>query len=391
MSIAPKKYALLLLDKDNNMKFRLENFVPDVAWDWLAEGGCGQCRIKAEGDALRFDPAADDKLQIWLPIGSGDAVNAYTGYLESFSRDFDGKNQSINLEFNGYAGWFERVVVHDDVNEKVYESTETSAVAEDIVDNFLVPNSPVTKGTIEEGEFSPDLLSFKGYVSEVLKTLAVLQGRVVYGVGPDLNFYWYNEIDTVGNNNRWYFEDGITSLKSRTDFSAIKNDIFFEGGEVNGAVFASRRQSPGSQTAYGLHQDIQSQGSITTNAVAARYSRNILKSDGIPRRQVTVRRENINYRMESSLPFGPVEIIDADTYQHPIRYKNTSDAEIYGNGKVYGQTERFFIDRIRYSFSAEDGKLDAEYQFGDSLAVSRASTRMKRLQDEISTLRQRSL
>lgn len=391
----PKTYQIEIRDKDNKLKEIITPYVTKLSWEWLAEGGCGRCQVTVDGDYLRFLPEAEDNILIYLPPESGDAVLRYRGIIETASRSATGSSQKIDMDFDGYSSWFKRTIVHDSFNEKIYTQKEMSVIADDVLTTYVLPHASITKGTIEEGNFVADSLSFKGFVYDVLKQLAEFQGRVVWGVGPDRVFYWYNEVDEVSDYGKWMIGDKITDIKDRTEWRSIKNDIFLEGGKVNDDTFTTNRGSQGSQDLYGLRQDLESRSSITTSATASGFIRALLKKEGRPRRQYSAKLSSANFEIEDNLPFGLVEIIDKDEYQNPLRYGTTgkgSNIEYADpTDYVYGQTAQHHVDRIRYTLTPEDGKIDAQIQFGDSLAISQASAHIKQLELVLDAVRQRSL
>lgn len=390
----PTTYAVEIRNKDDELKARVEHRISSLSWEWLAQGGCGRCSLTIEGDPYIIEPEADDNVLIYLPASGGGAELWYRGYLETVSRSLAGPKGSLALEFEGYYGWASRIIVHENVGEKVFVGREMSSIAESILDDFIVPQSPVTKGTIQEGLFSADRLAFKGEAADAFATLSELQGRVIYGVGPDREFYWYNESAVVGDTGKWFIGDHIVGVRDRTDFRSMVNEVFFEGGKVNGSTFSVQRKSIGHQDIYGIRQKLRSNGSITTNAVSSRFIKNQFLIEAVPKRQVSGVLHNIARRIEATLPIGPIEIIDPERYQHPNRYRADADPEgiYYGVGDYfYGETERHYIDRIRYTMTPEDGRVNAEVQFGDSFGISLTSSRIKQLELELSSVRQRSL
>lgn len=386
----PTTYAIEIRDKDDALKQRIEHRVSSLSWEWKAHGGCGRCNVTIEGNPYLFEPAGDDNILIYLPASGGGAELWYRGYIESFNRSFSGPKGTLSMEFEGLFGWMNRLVIHDDVGVKVYEGMEMSAIVDSLFDEFIAPQAPITKGTIDEGLFSADRLEFKNDAEDVLRTLADLQGRVIYGVGPDGVFYWRNESDTVGPKGKWFIGDHITGVRDRTDYRGMKNEVFFEGGKIGGAVFSVRRSSAGLQALHGVRQILASNSSINTNAVSARFIKNILLGEGVPRRQVTATKSNLEEKIEVSIPIGPIEIIDPERYRDPNRYRADADPDgiFYGVGDhIYGETEQHYVERVRYTLSPDSGRVDAEVQFGDSQAVSMTSARIKQLENEISNVR----
>lgn len=399
MSLIPKQYSVELRNKDGELKEKLESYLPRLSWEWLRHGGCGRCKIELAGDLSRIVPESLDQLLIYLPVGSGDAELVYRGIISDFERRQDGKKSSLAMDFVGpYQWWSRRIVVHDDVSEKIYRSFEVSAIAEDIFDNFIQPNAPFTKGTIEEGSFAADILAFKGYVNEIFATLASLQGRIFYGINENLEFYWINESDDVGANSKWHVGEHISKLRDRTDFERVVNDIFLEGGSVGEGdserVFTMRLPAQDHIDLFGVSQRIESQGNIISSGVGSRYMSNLIEQQGIPARQVTAELAAYSRRIESSLPIGRIQIIDPAFYQDRIKYRDAADPQVitYGVGNyVYGEAEEFYVDNIKYEVDGGRGVFNVSVQFGDSQAESQASTRLKKMDQVINATRQRSL
>lgn len=397
-TITPTRYALELRDKDGNLKGRLEPFVTNLSWEWNRAGGCGRCTFTISGSYLRNVIEADDDFRIYLTDSGGTTATLwYRGYVESATPSASG-NESIQVECSGYFGMMERFIVQDDGDELEYLGTEVSAIAEDLVDTFVVPNTDITTGTFQASSVSPDQIAFKGSVKEALDTLADLVGSPEYGVDEDLSFFWYNESDTY--KHRFYLGGDVTKISKKTDYKNILNQIYFEGGDVDGAAFKTSGGSSQSQAKFGVHQGIVSNGSINTSATASQFIRGLLNQKGVPQRQFSVGVTNTTKRLESSLPISAVAVVDPEDYQDLLKYGTTGAGgsnTLYGkkvNGgsnKRYGSTARNQVDRIKYTVSDMDGRVDAEIQFGNSLSVSRASASLKRLENTLNAVRQRSL
>lgn len=395
----PTKYTIELRDKSFVLKKRLEAWATRVSWEWNAFGGCGRAQLTVEGDYKRFDVEADDDIRIYLPnTGLAAADLRYRGYVEHVAPSITGGKQSINIECQGYFAWLDRLIVHDTGEEKVYYGQEVSAIVDDIIDSFVVSKTSITRGTTEASSVSPDVISFKGKVRDVIRTLVDLVGNVECGVDANLQFYWYNRTKTF--KDRFFVGSNVTKIDDRVDFKNIINKIYFEGGDVNGTAFQTTGESSRSQAKYGVFEIILQNGSITTKATADQYIKAYLAEKAIPQRQLCVSVKNINKILESRFPMGAVAIVDKDVYQHALIYGTTANggsnvlfgkAQAGGSNKKYGTTPRNQIDRISYSFTPEAGRLNADIQFGNSLSASRASAAMKQLEDNLNAVRQRSL
>ena len=395
---APSRFAIELRDKSFNLKGRLEAYVDTIQWEWNRIGGCGRCTMVVQGDYLRFSVAADDDVRVYLPNATTGATLWYRGYVTSTAPTLStGDAGNIRIECTGYFGWLDRIVVHDDNDVKEYENQELSQTVSDIISDFVVPNSSITLGTINASDFSPDILSFKVTAKDAIGTCFDLISDVEYGVNAQLEFYWYNRISTVLT--KFYLGGNVTKLSDLVDFRGMMNSIYFEGGDSSGSPFRASGGSSDSQTKFGLREALVSNGSITTNSVAQQYISSLLSQFNTPQRQMSVSLKNIATRFEASLPIGTVSIVDQDSAQSLNKWGKTASggsnliygtAQNLGSGRLWGGVRKEQIDRIVYTLSPEDGRIHADVQFGSSVAFSRASATLKRIEQIQNTLQQRS-
>jgi hypothetical protein len=396
--ITPSTYAIELRNKDFELIERLEDGANNIRFEWNAFGGCGRCTLRLDGDYLRYKPRAEDEIRIYLPDETSGATLWYRGFIDAGASQLDSGSQSISLEFSGYSDWFDRLQVHDEGEELVFEGVSLDEIVDYIVDNFIVANSPITKGTIDVSNFTPDVISFKGSVANCLNTIADLSDAVEYGVDEDLVFFWRNRSTTV--REKFFIGDGVVKINDRKDFRNIVNKIYFEGGNVDGVTFRTIGQAESSQSRFGLRERIISNGSITTLSVANQFMRQYFKRSGSPGFQFGLSVQNYHQRLEATQPMGLIQVIDEDAFQDHQTWGTAGaggSGLVWGtllnggSGKVWGTTRNYQFDRIQYSLSPEKGRINAQFQFGDSLSFSKASAALKRLELQQEALRQRSL
>ena len=398
-TLSPSRYAIEIRDKDFRLKDRLENAVTGLQFEWNRIGGCGRCTFTIEGSYLRVTVAPDDDIRVYLPNESSGATLWYRGYVESVTPAIEsGNDGSIRVECQGYFGWMERIIIHNSGAKKTYTNTEVSLIVQDIIDNFIVPNSSITRGTINASTFIPDTMEFKMTAKEALRTCYDLLGEVEYGINASLQFYWYTQSESL--TDKFYLGGAVTKISDRVDFKRIVNKIYFEGGDSGGSAYTTTGTAQDSIDRFGLHEEIISNAAIVTNSVANRFISGTFTQRARPQRQLGVTLKNITKRFESSLPIGAISIVDPDVAQARFLWGRTANGGsnlIYGvsansgSGKVYGGVRKEQIDRIMYSVSPQDGRIDAEINFGSSVAVSRASATIKEIEHIQNTLRQRSL
>lgn len=396
--VAPNRYAVELRDKGFYLKARLEPYVTSLKWEWNRIGGCGRCTLTVLGDYNRFKANADDDLRIYLPKADLTAELWYRGYVESVAPTISGGQEAIQIECNGYFGWMSRVIVHDAGEEKEYTNAEITTILSDIIETFIEPNSSITLGTVQPSRYSVDQLNFKSDVSDAINTLIDLVGAVECGVDENLSFFWYNQSSEI--TERFFLGDKVTKNNDRFDYKSIVNQIFFEGGKVSGVAYKRTGGSVSSVNRYGKRESIISNGSIVTDSTAQQYISGILRQDGKPKRQTTLSLMNLDHRIERNKPMGLMTIRDSTIAQDTPIYGTTANggSNIYygtrlhgGSGRYYGGISKYTVDRVSYTLSPQDGRVHADIQFGDSLAISRASASLKRMEENLNAVRQRSL
>lgn len=398
-TVTPSRYAIELRDKDFVLKGRLEHVATSVSWDWNRFGGCGKCTIKIDGDYSLVEITADDDIRIYLPNASSGSTLWYRGYVTTVTPNIQAGNKGgITIECSGYFGWLDRIIVQDSGAPKSYTSQELSLIVSSIIDDFIVANSSVTRGTVDAGNFTPDVLTFKSTAKEAIRTIFDLSGDVECGVDANLQFFWRTQSTAL----RYVFYVGgdVTKLNDRRDFDRIINQIYFEGGESGGATYVTDGQSQSSIRRYGRHEKIITNSAITTASVAARYMSGVFRQSASPFRDLSISVKNSKRRLEASLPIGACSVVDQDFNATGAIYGtvgNGGSGKIYGrladggSGQVYGGVAKHQVDRIQYTLSPEDGRIHSEITFGNSVGYSKASATLKQIEQQQSALRQRTL
>ena len=399
-TINPSRYAIELRDKNFTLKQRLEQNVTGLRWEWNKRGGCGRATFTIEGNYLFTDIQADDDVRIYLPDSGGSGATLwYRGYVTSATPSVQGGGLgNIKVECAGYFDFLSRIIVNSSGGVQTYSNQEVSLTVIDLIDDFLVANTSITRGTVEAGNFTPDSLEFKATLKECIETCFNLMGTVEYGVNTSLEFFWYNQVDDV--RSKFYLGGNITTLQDQVDFKNIINYVFFEGGDVDGSTLQVSGSASDSIARYGRHEAIVSNGSVVSNSVANQFISALLNQKARPVRLLNVKLSNITTRFEATQPLGTYSIIDNEAVQDRALWGTTANGgsnKLYGrrssngSGQLYGGFRREQIDRVSYSLSPEDGKVDAEVQFGSSTGFSRSSAVIKQLESIQNTLRQRSL
>jgi len=339
-----------------------------------------------------------DDIQIRVKDGSTSKL-VYRGFVSGSTPKMQ-IGQDITLDVRGYFDLLKFIVVQDGGDDKNYTSILASDIVDAIVDNFIIPNTNISKGTINSTTFTVDTMSFKGAVAEVLRILSDLLGGIEYGVDENLVFFWLDE--GLSLRHKFFVGDNVEILDRKTDFSRLVNKIYFEGGEVGGVPFLRTAASSDSINNYFLAEDIIVNTAIATPTVADQYLTAILNLKSDPKLLMRIRVPNTSLRLEDVLPIGKVSIFDSEydagSASRVIigttanggdnavvgRAITGGDDVILGGGSGLFQDQ---IDVVRYSSSETDGRFNIEISMGGR--TNEVSAKLKQLELLIANVRQR--
>ena len=396
-TIVAKDYNVELRNKDGELKKYLTPFVSKVSWEWNRLGGCGRCSITVKKGYRDIIFDARDDIQIRSKDGATSKL-VYRGFIASVTPTLQ-DDQTVVLDVRGYFDLLKKIVVQDTGDTKTYTSTEVGAMVTDIVDTFVTGNSPITKGTVEAGSFTPDTIDFLSTVDEALRTLSDLVGNVEYGVDETLTFFWVLESSTI--NHKFFVGDNISILERKVNWDDLVNRIYFVGGEVLGVKYKETGENTDSQAEYFLSEIILNNSSITTSQVAGQYMGAILTEKSNPKFSIRAQVENTPTRLEDTVPMGLVVFYDAE-------YDRDSPGDLIGDiigeaadggsditvgltgdggsGSTIGGQYSGQINRVKYSLSDTPGRFNIEIELGDT--VLETSAKIRRLELGLNSLQQ---
>ncbi len=386
-------YNIEWYDKVGNFKGYLTPYVDGkVAYEWNRIGGCGRCKLKLNVPYRQFAFNADDDIRIRIKDGATSKL-VYRGWISKMSPIL-GTTESIALDIQGYFEKLKRIVIHDSNSIKTYTGYSIDGIVDDIIDTFVVPNSNISKGTIDGATFSPDTMQFKVTVANALQTLAQTEGKVEYGVNENLEFFWYNQNETV--THKFLVGANISIFERRVDWTRLANRIYFEGGDVNDVKYETVAVASDSIETFFLSEIILGNSSIVSQSVADRYLGTTLKERSSPQMVLRAKIEETNKRLEDTLPIGKVAIQDADYDQSLYTWGTVANG---GSGLIWGTTANggsnaiwggLFsqqVDKIKYTLSDTDERFSINLTFGDTFLDTAAI--LKRMEMELESLRQK--
>jgi len=396
-SITASGYNIELRDKNGNLKQYLTPFASRTTWEWNRLGGCGRCSITLEKPYrdILFD--ALDDIQIRVHSGSTSKL-VYRGYIANIIPTLQA-NQNIILDVRGYFDLFKKLVVHDTGDNKVYTTTEVSLIVDDIIDNFVVSNSPITKGTIDAGSFEPDSIQFLCTVEEALKTLAELTGDIEYGVDENLIFFWRTESTTI--RKKFFVGNNVSILERRVNWDDLVNKVYLVGGDNAGTKYKRTAEVTDSQDLYFLSEQIVNNSSITTDTVADQYLGAILSEKANPQLNIRTKIINTALRLEDTIPIGLIQFYDAvydrdspgDLIGDIIGEAGDGGSDIVvgeagdgGSDVTIGGQYSAQVNRISYELSDTPERFNIEILLGDSILETAA--KIKKLELILNSLQQ---
>ena len=394
----PSKYTIELRDKSGVLIQYLTPWANDISWEWNRKGGCGRCQMKLEMPYRKITFNALDDIQIRVKDGATSKL-VYRGFIAASTPKLK-IGQEITLDIRGYFDLLKFIVVQDNGDEKAYLSMLASDIVNDIIDSFIVPNTPVSKGTIDTTSFTVDTILFKTSVAEALRTLADLLGGIEYGVDQNLVFFWRDE--DINLRHKFFIGNNVEILDRKTDFSRLVNKIYFEGGEVSGSPFLRTGSASDSINNYFLAEDIIVNAAISTPTVADQYITAVLNEKSDPKTLMRIKVPNTPLRLEDALPLGKVSVFDneadAGSASRAVigRAVNGGDDVIIGrtasggDNIIIGGGSGLFqdqVDVIRYAPSETDGRFNIEISLGGT--TNDAAAKLKRLELLIANVRQR--
>jgi len=249
-------WVIELRDQNDNL---IEIMQPDVSrlgWEYNTVGGCGECEIVLRRDFDNYGSIdLDLDVQIWrdldplgtqgtrlpaqLPFQLGSTATGsrelrWRGFIREITPIFD-EVESVRLRCSGYSRQLEYLIVTDPATNgpKTYTSMECSAIARDIIDNYVVLGSKVKRTSalalVQSTGVTVQELTFNGSVWEALKTLAEIGGNAEYGVTAEREIYFtprqqvVKQVYILGNNVKMY-----QAVRSSDD---IVNWVYLQGGD----------------------------------------------------------------------------------------------------------------------------------------------------------------
>jgi hypothetical protein len=323
----------------------IDNLISSLNWEWNRLGGCGECEMKLKTNwdgVLAGSLAEDAEIRIYLRNRTScDNELWYSGFIDNVVPELTGQTEFINLFCLGYVHQLKRVMVQN----KSYSSMEISAIAKNIVENYIVPEDSIsvqsTTPYYEQTDFTADSLYFNESVFDSISKLSDIAGKREWGVNADKKFYFLRRDDTI--KHYYFLGEDIIKYRPQKDFGNIITRIYLEGKDYAGIFTVSNKIT--------LREEIVQNSSIITQSVGQQFARMYLKEKGKASQSFSLDLAEKHDRIEGTLPLGKAAI----NTKMGITELYDVATNLYDKGLKYdGGTESYHINKIKYTLG-DDG------------------------------------
>lgn len=177
-------------------------------WWYHRTGGCGSFRLLSKEQRIISDVANDRAWQWELHVrirlpGESSLRTWYRGIINSATAEQCPSELLVDVRGIGYEHLLNRIWV----SRKYPPNTPISTVLADLIDVYIVPNTPIRRAeaidVTEGGLDQPEYLLRGGInlecsVFKALKLIAELEGNIEWGIDANRNFYWRRQNEAGG-------------------------------------------------------------------------------------------------------------------------------------------------------------------------------------------------
>ena len=370
ISEAGFQFKVQISDSAGVIQTLLNNQITDLSWEFNRIGGCGKFSMglkRQYGDLTnlthRYQKEMFDVRIFITSQFAGSSVLYYRGFIDSIRPRLDDP-ESVIVSGKGYGDLLDRIQVHDGTGApKEYTSTTLNQVVEDLINDFVTPNTPITTGTVDTFDIPIESIKFNGSVQEALEKLADIV-NAEWGVDSAREFYFLEQSVDVA----WRFKmkRDIEKLEDEYSYEDIVNSVIVEGGQVDGVPFRYIKDEQWSIDAYGLRQIRVRNSSIVESMLADEFAKSILSKAADRIRNIRIVLPFNKELIEADLPLGFIVVVD-DPKLVTTKYAQKK----YGTFKYCGETkhrvESIFYElrdiSMRTELELNEGKPDVLDKF----------------------------
>ena len=334
---------VLISDRDFNEIEEVQHKIRNVRWDYNRIGGCGSfqfdipiryCTETSLGGNFnvkiyRRDPS-DGSYDLW-----------FQGRIENKIHNVRGNDEIISIKGNGYQSQLADIYIDEDYSSKTIEY-----IVEDIIDNHIVGNTDITKGTISATGFTVDSYSINTDALSAIQDLADIVGSREWGVDANREFFFKARSTSTGF--RYPLGRKITDFSVDNSSTDIVNRVIVQGD----GTFTRTVNDAKSQLKWGRRDKVYQNSAITTNTVADQLAAAVLADfdDVVQKVRLKLLDE---VRIEETIPIPLFEVITREITYDEIEYDKF----------LYAGQPAFQIERASYNYG-DNGDLEINLQMG---------------------------
>jgi hypothetical protein len=263
-------YKVVLSDRSFNIIKELQNEITSLSWGYSRLGGCADFSFTVPKPIFKdFLIGMNFNVKIYKRNQSDSNYELiYQGRIESKNSKVTGKTEEISISGSGYQSSLRDIYIDRD-----YVSTEASLIVKDILDQDIVPNTPITYNVsdIVATTFTPSELEFNTNAQSAFRTISDLVGLREWGVDRNRKFFFKQRSEA--RNYIYYLSGGdIYDLAVDITTDDILNRIVVIGGDVDGEIFSAVYNEPSSQLKWGRRDLAIKNSAIVTTDVAQQFA-----------------------------------------------------------------------------------------------------------------------
>lgn len=334
-------YRLELRDRINGFQLLeiLDSEYVDLSWAYSRIGGCGECSFLLPRKLFEEKNLSGDyNLRIYRRNHVTNSFDLrYQGLVETKDPSIQGNQENIGISGHGYSVQLNRIYL----DEVTYSSTEVSVIVKSLLDTYITPNTDITydASDIEATGFTVDSIKFNEMCGSAFSKLANIVGSREFGVDQNRKFFFKARNTSVG----WRFPLGykVTDFREQQDFSDVVNRIIVQGGETGGVPYKNTYNDLPSQLKYGIRSKVESNSSVTTDAVASQIATSVFAEFNDVIRKASCSLVGFDGQIEGTNPIPLFVILGKE-----VKYGEKR----YGTFLYSGQVERI-VNRVNYVLS----------------------------------------
>lgn len=250
-------------------------------WSTHNLGGCGAAMLEIKKDGLQGTPLRGHTVKI--NVGRPESTS-YAFHYQGTIVETPVYTQNNTVIYKAFGFWMQ---VESQHVVKYYAGKPVDDIVKDILADIDTPNSDISTSTAKISIGAPytpsDVEAEYVTAASLIKTLALIQGNVEYGVEPNGQFYFRDKV--VTSDDRVYYEgQHFAEVDIREISDRVVNRLYMRSKEVvGGGQLTLKRDDTTSSTKIadiGIRSAVVDIPHIRTHADIWRYAQYYLAEHG---------------------------------------------------------------------------------------------------------------